>query len=70
MLQLLAPDRVPNASTELAQHIEVSEKAIAPQLPSPTQDGLETIRTGLRNLANETAGNIQKLSQATVEQAF
>ena len=70
MLQLIAPDRVVNASIEPPQHIEVSEKAIAPQLPSPTQDAIENIRTGLRDIANETAHNIQQLSQATVEQAI
>ncbi len=70
MLQLLAPDRGTIPFIEPVQHIEASEKAIAPQMPSPTQDDLETISTGLRDVANETAHNIKQLSQATVEQAL
>jgi len=43
---------------------------IAPQMPSPTQELLQSIRIGWRDLAGETARNIQRLSQATVEQAL
>lgn len=70
MLQLLSPERVAIASTEPSQRVEDSVPSIAPQLPSPTQDALASIRTGLRDVASETARNIQQLSQATVEQAL
>ena len=70
MLQLLTPNWVVNASTEPSQHVESSVPSIAPQLPYSTNDALETIRTGLRDVANETVRNIQRLSQATVEQAM
>ncbi len=43
---------------------------IAPQMPSPTQDLLQSIRIGWRDLVGETARNVQRLSQATVEQAL
>jgi len=43
---------------------------IAPQIPSPTQELLQSIRIGWRDVAGETARNIQRLSQATVEHAL
>ena len=70
MLQLFAQERVVNASTEPIQHVDNSVPLIAPQLPFSTNDALETIRTGLCDVANETVHNIQRLSQATVEQAM
>ena len=45
-------------------------ETITSQLPSPTHDAVQSIRTGLRDVASETARNIQQLSQATVEQAL
>lgn len=70
MLQLLSAERVANASIDPTEHVEIGVKSIAPPVPSPTQDALESIRMGLRDVANETARNIQQLSQATVEQAM
>lgn len=70
MLQLFAQEPVANDSIETPEHVENSVPSIAPQLPSPTQDALSSIRIGLRDVANETARNIQQLSQATVEQAL
>lgn len=45
-------------------------ETITSQLPSPTHDAVQSIRIGLRDVASETARNIQQLSQATVEQAL
>ena len=70
MLQLIAPNGVASVSIEPPQHVENSVPSIAPQLLSSTNDALETIRRGLRDVANETVRNIQRLSQATVEQAI
>lgn len=70
MLQLLAPERIVNASTETTQHVDGSGKTLAPSLPSPTQSALNRIRVGLRDVAFKTAHQVQKLSQETVEQAL
>ena len=79
MVQLLLAERVAIASTEPAQHLEASSteiaqgsvpKEIAPVPPTPAQDLLQGIRIGWRDLAEETAQSIRRLSQATVEQAL
>ncbi len=70
MLQLLAPERVAIAFTEPDQDAEASARAIAPQLSTPAQDHLQTIRIGLRDIASATAVSIRRLSQATVSQAL
>lgn len=70
MLQLLSPDLLAVGSAESCQHPEGSVKTIAYELSSPTHDAIGSIRIGLRDVASETARNIQQLSQATVEQAL
>lgn len=68
MLQLLSQERVANASP--CQNINGSVEAISSHLPRPTQDSVQTIRIGLRDVASKTALRVQHLSQATLEQAL
>lgn len=68
MLQLLSQERVANASPR--QNINGSVEAISSHLPRLTQDSVQSIRIGLRDVASETALQVQHLSQATVEQAL
>ncbi len=70
MLQLLAPERVTDASTDTDQHVEASRTAITPQTPTPTQNQLKTNHTGLLDVASATAVSIKQLSQVTVEHAL
>lgn len=70
MVQLLSPELVAIASTQPVKQVESIAPLIAPQTPRPTQELLGSIRIGWRDVVGETARNIQRLSQATVEQAL
>jgi len=62
----------PSAKETSAEAMPTGDGApgIAPQTPTPAQELLQSIRIGWRDLAGETARNIQRLSQATVSQAL
>jgi len=62
----------PSAKETSAEAMPTGDGApgIAPQTPTPAQELLQSIRIGWRDVAGETARNIQRLSQATVEQAL
>jgi len=62
----------PSAKETSAEAMPTNDAAggIPPQTPTPTQERLQSIRIGWRDLADETVRNIQRLKQATVEQAL
>ena len=70
MVQLLSPEQVANADTDPAQYVEASRTESTPVPPTPAPDLLQGIRIGWRDLTEETAQRIKRLSQATVEQAL